>query len=692
MPSLNRLAHEKSLYLRQHAANPVDWYPWGPEAVQRARELDRPILLSIGYSACHWCHVMEHESFMDPDTAELLNRHFVAIKVDREERPDLDAIYMQALQLLTREGGGWPLNVFLTPQLQPFYAGTYYPPDERYAPHRPSFKRLLRAIIEAWQTQRDQIESIGQNVALALQQMHAATLPAAASLNESILQQALRHYQQLFDPVHGGFGSAPKFPHAVDLQLLLRLQYRYPDSSAGHMAAVTLDRMARGGIYDQLGGGFARYSVDARWLVPHFEKMLYDNALLARTYTQAWQLQRSPEWRQVASETLDYVLRDMTDPCGAFYSSEDADSEGEEGKYYLFDLDEVKQVLGEEDARFACAVWDITASGNFEGRNILHRSGSDAEDAARLGLPLEAFQSRLRGIKQRLLEYRQQRVRPGRDEKILTAWNALMITALAEAGAAFDEPRYREAARRAADAILRLARDPQGRLLRVAITDPQSPQRPIQAYLEDYAYLAEAAATLYECCYELEYLKIADELLQQIWEQFADPAGGGLYFVPHDHEPLIVRPRDQQDGSTPSGAAVAATVWLRLARLLDRRDYREKAENILKAYEGLMREHPMACAQSLIALDWYIGPVEEVAIIGRAGAADTRTALAAIHRAFRPRQVRAFHDPAAPPPAALIPWLADKPMVGDTVTVYPCQDYQCGPAVVGVEAITTRWS
>ncbi len=380
----NRLAAETSLYLKQHAQNPVDWFPWGPEAMARAKELDRPIFLSIGYSACHWCHVMEHESFEDAGTAAVMNEHFICIKVDREERPDIDTIYMNALQILTREGGGWPLSVFLAPDLTPFYAGTYYPPDERYASHgKPSFKRLLASIADAWQNRREHITEVGKNVADYL----ASTSQLGASdsaLSPEILQNAGTAIRRSFDPTHGGFGHAPKFPHALELKLLLRLTRRLNDDTALHMARHTLDKMARGGMYDQVGGGFHRYSVDAKWLVPHFEKMLYDNALLTTTYVEAWQLTREPFYQQIACETLDYVLQEMTTPEGAFFSTQDADSEGEEGKFYVWSERELFEVLGAELGEFACRVWDVSERGNFEGHNILCRARSDAEEAKAL--------------------------------------------------------------------------------------------------------------------------------------------------------------------------------------------------------------------------------------------------------------------------------------------------------------------
>jgi uncharacterized protein YyaL (SSP411 family) len=668
----NRLAAETSLYLKQHANNPVDWFPWGPEALARAKELNRPIFLSIGYSACHWCHVMEHESFEDDSTAELMNAQFVCIKVDREERPDIDQIYMNALQVLTREGGGWPLSVFLTPDLTPFYAGTYYPPDDRYAPHRPSFKKLLAAIADAWQNRRDHVTEVGKNVADYLGSM-SATEPSEGALDESLLKGALAALRRSFDPKEGGFGSAPKFPHALELKLLLRLSQRFGDETAVQMVRLTLDKMARGGMYDQVGGGFARYSVDAKWLVPHFEKMLYDNALLTSAYVEAWQLTREPFYQQIACETLDYVHCEMTAPGAAFFSTQDADSEGEEGRFYVWSEAEIRTVLGPELGEFACRVWGVTAHGNFEGHNILFRARSDADDAKALGLGVEEFRSRLLKAIQVLFAVREKRVHPGRDEKILTAWNGLMIAAFAQAGAAFGIPKYWNYARGAADAVLRQLRAADGRLFRSGAADGSAK---LNGYLEDYAFLADALVTLYEATFEVKYLTAAGELADVMLKHFADPNGPGFFFTADDHEALIARTKDLHDGSTPSGNAMAVTVLLRLAKLLDRRDYFTKAEEALRGYRQTMADHPAASGQMLIALDFYLGPVKEIAVVGD----DTAESLGVIRRSFGPNRVIAS-------PPADIPLLKDKPAVGGATTVYVCENYACQAPLVGIDAV-----
>lgn len=688
MPGPNRLANETSLYLKQHANNPVDWYPWGPEALARARELDRPIFLSIGYSACHWCHVMEHESFEDEATARVMNEHFVCIKVDREERPDLDTIYMNALQVLTREGGGWPLSVFLTPDLKPFYAGTYYPPDDRYAPHRPSFKKLLLAIHDAWKERRDHIREVGQNVAGYLKGMSGLEASDTA-LSPDLLSGALASLRRTFDSTHGGFGAAPKFPHALELRLLLRLHQRFNDQTALHMVRHTLQKMARGGIYDQVGGGFARYSVDERWLVPHFEKMLYDNALLTSDLVETWQVTRDPFHEQIARETLDYVLREMTTSAGAFFSTQDADSEGEEGKFTIWSESEIRDALGVELGEFAVKVWGITPGGNFEGHNILSRARSDAEDAKALGLSIDDFRTRLVLARRRLYGVRAKRVWPGRDEKILTAWNGLMISAFAKAGAAFGERKYVEAAARAADWLLKHVRDTHGRLSRTAAADGTAR---LNGYLEDYAFLADALVTLYEATFESKWLTAAGELVDAMLRHFADSTGPGFFFVADDHEELIARTKEVHDGSTPSGGAVAVMVLLRLAKLFDRRDYSAKAEETLRGYRETMAEHPMASGQMLIALDFHLGPAREVAIIAGTDAAETRRAIEAVHRAFRPNQVLAFHDPAAGPPPESIPLLKDKPAMNGAVSVYVCENFACKAPVVGAAAAEERFA
>jgi uncharacterized protein YyaL (SSP411 family) len=689
----NRLANETSLYLKQHANNPVDWFPWGPEALARAKELDRPIFLSIGYSACHWCHVMEHESFEDESAAKVMNEHFVCIKVDREERPDLDTIYMNSLHVLTREGGGWPLSVFLTPDLTPFYAGTYYPPDDRYAAHgRPSFKSLLAGIHDAWVNRRDRIAEIGKSVAEYLRQM-GDTSASDSAVSPELLFGALNALRQNYDSRHGGFGTAPKFPHALELRLLLRLSERFSDPVALDMVKHTLTMMARGGIYDQIGGGFARYSVDEKWLVPHFEKMLYDNALLTSAYVEAFQKSRDPFFGEIVRDTINYVRAEMTSESGAFFSTQDADSEGEEGKFYVWSADELLDVLGPEDTEFACKVWGVTKHGNFEGHNILFRRLSDADEAKSHGMTTDEFRTKRWRVGNALFEARSKRVWPGRDEKILTAWNGLMIAALAQAGAALGNASYRHYAAIAANFLLNAMRTAEGRLYRTT-GEGQPPK--LNGYLEDYAFLADALVTLYESTIDfdaggtpaLRWLRAAIELAEVMLKHFADPSGPGFFFTADDHEQLIARTKDLHDGSTPSGNAMAVTALLRLAAITGRRDLAEPAERALRGYRDTMAEHPAASGQMLIALDFYLGPVQQIAIVGPAGADDTRRAIAAVHRAFRPNRVIAFHDPATgAPPKELEAMFAGKEAVGGAVTVYVCENFACQAPLVGPEAV-----
>ncbi len=680
---MNRLASETSLYLKQHAGNPVDWYPWGPEALAAATALDRPIFLSVGYSACHWCHVMEHESFESDATAAILNSGFVCIKVDREERPDIDQIYMTAHHLLNRnEGGGWPLSVFLTPAGEPFYAGTYYPPDERYAPSRPSFPRLLHSVAAAWKNKREELVELGKNVAEGLQNM-GDLARSDTPLSADLLANALKSLKRGFDGTNGGFGYAPKFPHPLEVKLLLRLAQRDPtNTEARSMLTLTLDKMARGGMYDQIGGGFHRYSVDAVWLVPHFEKMLYDNALLPPVYTEAYLLTGEAFYKRVACETLDCILKELTSPEGGFYSTLDADSEGEEGKFYVWSEAEFDAILGPDDSRFAQAVWGVSASGNFEGHNIPCRARSDEDDAKRQKLDAPAFRKKLESIKAKLYEVRAKRVWPGRDEKILTAWNGLMIAAFAQAGTAFDEPKYTAAAVKAAEFVLTKMRTPDGRLLRTCgIGQPAK----LTAYLEDYSYFIDALVNLYEATFDPRWIGAANGLADVLHARFDDPSGG-FFYTADDHETLIARTKDLQDGSVPSGNAMAATALLRLSKLTGRTKDAAKAEETLRTYRSLMADTPMGAGQMLVALDFWLGPVDEIAVIGAKDSPAVNVVLKLLRSQFRPNRVVAFHDPATGPAPAAVKLLEGKESLGDG-TVYVCRDFACRAPLVGAEAV-----
>jgi uncharacterized protein len=660
----NRLAGETSPYLLQHAHNPVDWYPWGEEALSRAKAEDRPILLSIGYSACHWCHVMERESFENPRTAELMNSSFVNIKVDREERPDLDGIYMQAVQAMTGSGG-WPMTVFLTPDGTPFYGGTYFPPESRA--NMPAFPNVLTAIADAWQNRRADVLQSGKQLRAHLQQT-LQPAPAAGQLDIDILHSAGRGLAAQHDPDAGGFGTAPKFPQPMALEFLLRYWKRTGDEAARDVVVHTLERMARGGIYDHLGGGFARYSTDAEWLVPHFEKMLYDNAQLARVYLMGYQATGNAFFKDIVEQILGYVLRDMTDPSGGFYSTEDADSEGEEGKFYVWTPAEVRQLLGEEDARLFSAFYDVATPGNFEGRaSILHMDSTPLEVAPKLGVTEAELLAALERGRQVLFEARSTRVRPARDEKVLASWNGLMLRALAEAGAVLNRPDFLAAATRNAQFLLDHMRRPDGALHRT--WKPGHTAR-LNGYLEDHANVADGLVALYEATFDERWLSAATQLADIILERFSDTTNGGFFDTSTDHEMLITRPRDIFDNATPSGNAVAADVLLRLGVLLDRESYRQAAEGVLRLLREPMARYPLGFARSLNALDFLLSRVKEVAIVGRPEDVDTQALLRVVFEPFVPNKVVAGGS-------AAIPLLEARDMRDGHATAYVCEHYVC---------------
>jgi uncharacterized protein YyaL (SSP411 family) len=626
----NRLADETSPYLLQHKDNPVAWEPWGDTALERAREEDKPLLVSIGYSSCHWCHVMERESFEDADVAEYMNEHFVCIKVDREERPDVDAIYMEACQAMTGQGG-WPLNVFCTPDQAPFYAGTYFPPE----PSRgmPSWRQLLEAIVEAWTERREEIRVGAPRIVDRLQ--GAALLqPSSEIMDPRLLDDAVSKLRQAFDPRNGGFGHAPKFPQASAIEFLLR-------RGDTELTTRTLRSMASGGIYDQVGGGFARYSVDAQWLVPHFEKMLYDNALLARAYLHGWQVTRDELFRRVCEETLGWALREMRGPEGGFYSALDADSEGVEGKFYVWSLDELRSVAGDE----AAAWFGATAEGNFEGANILTRGEGDPE-------ALDEWRAKLYGV-------REKRVWPGLDDKRLCSWNALMISALAEAGAVLENEQYLDAARKCADFLLTKMRDDSGRLLR---TWKDGVGR-LNAYLEDHAYLVEALLTLYEATWEPRWFAEARAVADTMIERFADDERGGFFDTATDHEQLITRRKSLEDNPIPSGNSAAAFGLLRLAALTGERSYEERAVGIFRLLHEIATRHPQAFAHLLQAMDFHFGSVKEVAIVGP----DADRLARVVRSRFRPHLVLAGGEPDA------VPLLDGREQPG----AYVCENFTC---------------
>lgn len=645
----NRLALETSPYLLQHADNPVDWYPWGEEAFARAREEDKPLLISIGYAACHWCHVMEHESFEDPEIAAFMNDHFVCVKVDREERPDVDAIYMDAVQAMTGQGG-WPLNAFVTPEGTPFWAGTYFPPAGRQ--NMPAWRDVLGSLAQAWVDQRDEIKTASREIVPRL--AGAATLEASGEeFKPEVLDEAVAILQQVFDQETGGWGAAPKFPLSPVIEFLLARGER-------PMALQTLRRMASGGLYDQVGGGFSRYSVDERWAVPHFEKMLYDNALLARTYLHAWQITDDPLFRRVCEETLDWAIRELRQDEGGFASSLDADSEGVEGKFYVWTPEQIRAALPPDLAEAAIAHYGVTDAGNFEGRTtVLSRVTGDP---AGLG-----------EIKAGLLAARAKRVRPALDDKRVTSWNALMIAALADVGAAFGRADYLAAAVACASFVESELRAPDGGLLRVF--NRGRAKQP--AFLDDYAYLLEAYLTLYESTFEERWFVRAVELAETILIRFHDPELGGFFSTGAEHTGLIARRKDLEDAPIPSGASSACYGLLRLARLTGESSYLDAASSLIALLHPIAPRHPLAFGHLLRAMDFFVAPVREVAL---AGPADELAAV--VRRGYFPHVVLAGGGGDA------VPLLADRPAVDDGATAYVCENFTCQMPVTRVEDLT----
>lgn len=663
----NRLVHETSPYLLQHAYNPVDWYPWGPEALARSRDTNRPILLSIGYSACHWCHVMERESFENEAIATIMNEHFVCVKVDREERPDLDDIYMQATLALNRGQGGWPMTVFLTPEQRPFFAGTYFPPTDRWG--RPGFRTLLEHIAELWKKDPKGLREQADDLTARL--MAAMQASAPLSVGEEELRTVVGQFAEEFDSRYGGFGQAPKFPPATGLSLLLRRHARTGDPHTLAMVRKTLDAMAAGGIYDQVGGGFARYSTDERWLVPHFEKMLYDNALLTKTYVEAYQVTGDPVYRRIATETLEYICREMTAPEGGFFSATDADSEGVEGKFFVWTPDEIRAVLPEEDARIFCAYYDIAPEGNWEHNNIPNTPRSMETVARELRLTLEDLRASLDRSRPLVYAARSRRVPPGLDDKILTGWNGLMISAMAEGARVLGENRYLERAEAAADFLLRTMRRPDGGLYRTY----RNGKAHLPACLEDYACLAEGLIDCYEAGAHEGFLREAVRLAERILSEFQDTERGGFYTTARDHEALIVRSREGQDGATPSANAVAAQVLARLSFHYGRDDFREAASRAVRVYGQQISRYPRAFCKSLITLDLLLyGPVE-LALVGVPGEPGYEALRREVHSRFLPARIIAHHDPGGLEPTH--PLLMGKELVGGKAALYVCRNFAC---------------
>ena len=675
----NHLINETSPYLLQHAHNPVDWYPWGDEAFEKAREENKPVLLSIGYSACHWCHVMAHESFEDEQIAELMNENFVNIKVDREERPDLDQIYMNAVQMMTHHGG-WPMTVFLTPEGLPFYAGTYFPPEDRH--NMPGFPKVLLNLAEAYRERPDDVTQTSVSVLGELQRLSVATAshePLSKELLDSVYAGILRNY----DPVNGGFGGAPKFPPAMVLEFLLRTQYRTGKKEALDIVSHTCRKMAHGGIYDQLGGGFHRYSTDAKWLVPHFEKMLYDNALLARLYLHFYQATKEDFAREIAEGILDYVVKEMTDPDGGFYSTQDADSEGHEGKFFVWDIDEIKTALGERDASLFCAYYNVTKTGNFERKNILHVTRSFEDVAASADIDVTELRKILASSRQKLFASRERRVKPDRDEKILTAWNGLMLASFSEAGAILDRPDYTAVARRNAEFVLsNLRRD--GLLLRTY----KNGVAKFNGYLEDYAFLIDGLLTLFETKGELRWFSEASSLTERMIEEFWDQDNGGFFFTGQSHENLIVRSKDYFDNATPSGNSVAAGVLLRLALLTDKDEFRNRAITIFRQITESARRYPAGFGHALCAVDFYLSTPKEIAIVGVNEEA-IHDFVREVWRNYLPNKIVAPALAGNAGAVASIPLLRDRPS-GDRVRAYVCEHFTCQQPVSDVPELAAQ--
>ncbi len=664
----NRLAGETSPYLLQHSHNPVDWYPWGDEALQKARDENRPILLSIGYSACHWCHVMAHESFENEDIARLMNENFINIKVDREERPDLDQIYMNAVQMMTGHGG-WPMTVFLTPESVPFYGGTYFPPEDRY--NMPGFPRVLLGVAEAYRTRP---REVAQTAVSMLGELRRTDLARESDeiLTPELLDNAYRSIARNYDAANGGFGGAPKFPPAMTLELLLRTNNRTGRPEALTMVEHTCRKMAEGGMYDQLGGGFHRYSTDAQWLVPHFEKMLYDNALLSRHYLHVYQQTGDAFYRRIAEETFDYVVREMTDPRGGFYSTQDADSEGHEGKFFVWTVAEVKEALGPEDGALFCAYYDVTGQGNFEGKNILNIRRPPEDVAKALNVPAERLAEALQRGRRVLFELREKRVKPARDEKALTAWNGLMLGALAEGAAILGRQDYEEVARRNAQFVLDNLR--RGGLLLRTYKDGQAK---LNGYLDDYAFFADGLIALYEATGELRWLTEAVTLTEKMSEEFWDGGEGGLFYTGKSHEELIVRSKDYLDNATPSGNSVAAEVLLRLAVLTGNEGYRDKAVRIFRLLHDSFKRYPSAFGRALCALDFYLSTPFEIVVVGERGSADAQALTREIWNRYLPNKVVVQAAESDARASETVPLLCERGMIDQRATAYVCRHYTC---------------
>ena len=678
---MTRLASSLSPYLLQHKDNPVDWYPWGEEAFEAAIREDKPVFLSVGYAACHWCHVMERESFENVTIAAILNDHFVSIKVDREERPDIDQVYMAAVQIMTGRGG-WPMSVFLDHQRKPFFAGTYWPPIQKLG--MPGFSQVLDSLAEAWTSRRDEIVQHADKITVALQQLASGGSSVVSAggghgvPDAGLAKTAAEGLLEVWDRQFGGFGNAPKFPHATDLELLLQLGSTANMPRLIEAAEFTLDRMAAGGIRDHVGGGFARYSVDAKWLIPHFEKMLYDNSLLATIYVRAYQVSGNDRHEMVARETLDYLCRELVDPAGGFHCSEDADSEGVEGRFYGWTPREVEQVLGAEAAQEFCLIYDITEQGNFEGQSIPNLPRSIESWASTLSINASDLRLRLSDQCRQLRVARDARIHPGRDDKVITGWNALAIKALAIGGAVLDEPRYLDAAEKAAQFLIVQMTRADGRLLHAF----RRGQSHLDAYVDDYAYTIEAFLALFEASGRARWVRRANKLADAMLTHFEDPEAGGFFYTADDAEPLIARNKDWHDGSLVSGNAAAAMGLLRLSRLCDRDDFRAAAERTFMAGAEVMRSQSAACAALFCALDRYWHDQDQW-VLAVANTEELEDLRAAFVGPFRPHSTLSWVVGDSPQSGPVVSLNHGCETIDGKPTLYQCSDFTCQPPIHG---------
>jgi uncharacterized protein YyaL (SSP411 family) len=670
----NRLINESSPYLLQHAHNPVDWYPWGDEAFEQAKKEDKPIFLSIGYSTCHWCHVMERESFENEQIAEIMNEHFISIKVDREQRPDVDQVYMNSVQLMTGSGG-WPLSVFLTPDGKPFYGGTYFPPKDSYG--RPGFDRLLLAIADAWKNKRQELVNSAGNLSELLKS--PAGPVEKMKLSPQILTDAFQYFQGSFDAANGGFGSAPKFPQPTNLSMLLGYWYRTGDEESLQMVEKTLDAMAKGGIYDHVGGGFHRYATDASWLIPHFEKMLYDQALLSKAYLQTYRITGNKKYAEISKEIFNYVLRDMTDPKGGFYSAEDADSEGKEGTFYIWEPKQIASVLDKEQASLFNAFYGVTEKGNFEeGKTILNIKTSIEKLGKKFNKNHKEIENIITKARVKFFQSHQKRIRPHRDDKVITGWNGLMISSLAYGGAALQEEKYIEAAKHSAEFILSTLYK-EGRLMRYYRNG-----RVIEkAFLDDYAFMMLGLLDLYEASFDTKWLIEAKKLSEEMIELFADNENGGFFLTGKDGEKLITRTKPSSDGAVPSGNSIAALALLKLGRLTMNQHFSEQGGKVLEFFSSQLKKAPAYSAAMLTALDFRLGPTQEIVISGNVEATDTKQMLKLIHSKFLPNAVVLLHEQDKKGTAIerIIPFVKNQTTLDGKATAYVCENYVCNRPV-----------